>query len=309
MKFLKNGVFTSIQDAGRFGFQSIGVNCGGAMDYLSFKLLNVLLRNEINEAALEMHFPAPVLEFEESCYFAITGADFEPILNKETVVRNKIYFAKSGDILSFKKKIEGERLYFGVMGGFQLPEWLNSKSANLQLGFQKLPNEIKLKNTNGVDQSKINHGIAFDYNLSNNKIRFVPSFEYHKLDESSKLNLKDSEFLITNNSNRMGYRLSGTPLFLNEKEEMVSASVSKGTIQLLPDGQIIVLMADAQVSGGYPKLGFVIENDVSKLAQTGAMTKIQLEIVTYEHAVEIMLQTEKSINLIKKSLKLREIEN
>ena len=107
----------------------------------------------------------------------------------------------------------------------------------------------------------------------------------------------------------MGYRLSGEPLHLNQNKELVSASVTKGTVQLLPDGQLIILMADAQVSGGYPKLGFVIEDDISKLSQLGSQTKIEFERISYEKAIEIMLQTKKTFDLIQKSLKLREKEN
>jgi antagonist of KipI len=137
----------------------------------------------------------------------------------------------------------------------------------------------------------------------------VPSFEFDELDKDSKSNLLNSEFLISKDSNRMGYRLSGVPLALLENKEMISAAVTKGTIQLLPDGQLIILMADAQVSGGYPKLGFVIENDISKLSQIGFQSKIFFEMVSYEKAVEIMLDTEMYFNRIKKSLELRENEN
>jgi antagonist of KipI len=118
-----------------------------------------------------------------------------------------------------------------------------------------------------------------------------------------------TEFLISKDSNRMGYRLNGKPLTLVENKEMISAAVTKGSIQLLPDGQLIILMGDAQVSGGYPKLGFVIENDISKLSQFGSQTKIEFKKISYENAIEIMLETQKYLDLIQKTLKFREKEN
>ncbi|MBP6618739.1 MAG: biotin-dependent carboxyltransferase family protein [Leadbetterella sp.] len=309
MKIHKKGVLSTFQDLGRVGYQAVGVNIGGAMDNLSLRLLNIILGNHSNEAALEIHFPGPHIEFEESCIFAITGADFNATLNGKLLTNNKIYHAKPDDYLVFKHKLNGERLYFGVKGGFEIPDWLHSKSTNAQLNFPEFSQIIALRNKCELENSQVNYGVSFDYEFAVTKIRFVPSFEFDELDTESEDNLLNSEFLITKDSNRMGYRLSGEPLALLENKEMISASVTKGTIQLLPDGQLIVLMADAQVSGGYPKLGFVIENDISKLSQLGSQVKIEFEKISYEQSVEILLQTEKSFELIKKSLKLREKEN
>ncbi len=309
MKILKKGVLSTFQDHGRFGYQSVGLNIGGVMDNLSFRLLNAVLGNYSNEAALEIHFPGPHIEFEEFCFFAITGPDFGATLNQKMLTKNKKYKAKPGDQLVFKNKFNGERLYFGVQGGFEIPDWLNSKSFNAQLNLPVVSQIIVLNNKDELEIDSYNYGVSFNYDLTKYIIRFVSGFEFEKLNIESKISLLNSEFLISKDSNRMGYRLSGEPLSLIEKMEMVSSPVSKGTIQLLPDGQLIVLMADAQVSGGYPKLGFVIENDVSKLSQFGSHSKISFEMVSYEQAVQIMLQTEKSFKLIKKSLELREKEN
>jgi antagonist of KipI len=309
MKIHKKGVLSTFQELGRVGYQSVGVNIGGVMDSLSLSLLNIVLANNENEAALEIHFPGPHIEFEESCIFAITGADFSATLNGKLLRNNKIYHAKPEDNIVFKFKNEGERLYFGVKGGFEISEWLNSKSSNAQLNFPSFSEKITLTNNCELENNVPKYGVAFAHDYSNKRIRFVPSFEFDQLDKDAKYNLLNSEFLISKDSNRMGYRLSGEPLMLVENKEMVSAAVTKGTIQLLPDGQLIILMADAQVSGGYPKLGFVIENDVSKLSQFGSQAKVVFEMINYQHAVEIMLQTEKTFYLIKKTLKLREKEN
>ena len=309
MKIHKKSVLSTFQDLGRFGYQSVGVNIGGAVDTLSLKLLNIVLGNNENEAALEIHFPGPQIEFEESCYFAITGAEFNATLNASLIRNNKLYRVQPGDIIVFKNKIKGERLYFGVKGGFEGLDWLNSKSTNSQLNFPSFSEKIVLKSKDQSNGNQTKYGVAFAPDYSQKRIRFVPSFEFDQLSENSVHHLLNSEFLISKDSNRMGYRLSGEPLNLNAIKEMISASVTKGTIQLLPDGQLIILMADAQVSGGYPKLGFVIENDISKLSQFGSQTKIEFERISYENAVEIMLQTKKSFDLIQKSLKLREKEN
>ena len=309
MRIIKKGMLTTLQDLGRFGFQSSGVNPSGAMDLLSARLLNLILGNHQQEAVLEMHFPGPLIEFEENCYFALTGADFDGHLNQQNIVRNKRYFAKKGDQLSFKRKLEGERSYFGVRNGFVLDSWLNSKSFHSQLDVCTFPENLKVRDSQTELGQKINFGVSFGHNLSNSKIRFVSGFEYQKLEEKSKAALNMTDFVISKDSNRMGYRLNGFPIILGVNTEMISAAVGKGTIQLLPNGQLIVLMADAQVSGGYPKLGFVIENDISKLAQLGAGAKVIFEKISYDHALEIMYETERTLYLINKSLRLRENEN
>ena len=133
MKFIKKGILTSVQDFGRQNFQSIGVSVGGVLDALSFKVINALLRNNPNEACLEIHFPGPVIMFEEICNFAVSGGDFEAYLNRKALSRNKIYQSQIGDILTFNRKRIGERVYLGVMGGFDLASWLGSCSTNFQM--------------------------------------------------------------------------------------------------------------------------------------------------------------------------------
>ena len=133
MKFIKKGILTSFQGNGRIGYKSEGLNAGGAMDVFSLKLLNLILRNNPLECAIEIHFPGPLILFEENCIFALSGADFGPKLNGLELILNKLVYAKPGDILTFTNKISGERAYLGVEGGFDTPTWLNSKSTQLQL--------------------------------------------------------------------------------------------------------------------------------------------------------------------------------
>jgi antagonist of KipI len=304
MKILKKGILTTIQDMGRWSHQAAGVNPGGVMDTLSFRLLNIVLGNSENQAALEIHYPGPILEFEESCEFALSGADFLAKLNGMEVRRNKIQVAKKGDILTFSAKIEGERLYFGVKGGFLSNSWLGSKSYQSQLKVLALTHSLKLNETKNARSN--NFGFSFHLELENPVIRFVSSFEYNEINDVFKNAMCETDFEITKHSNRMGYRLYGLAMSLDKPKEMISSGVSKGVIQLLPDGQLIILMADAQVSGGYPKLGFVIENDISKLSQLASGTKIRFQRIEYEKAIDVILQTSRSFELIRKSLRLRE---
>jgi biotin-dependent carboxylase-like uncharacterized protein len=298
LQILKKGILTTIQDAGRPGQAAIGVNSGGIMDYFSYRVLNILLDNPAEFPVLEMHFPAPEICFEEECQFALYGADFGAHLNNSPVLNGKINSAKAGDILKFKKRYSGQRCYFGVRGKLDVASWLGSYSQNSALKYPDFPLEISLINETVIQRK---YGVV-PPKLSK-EIRFVPSFEFSDLLDSSEKTLAESEFIISNDSNRMGYRLKGEPLKLISPKEMISSAVHKGTIQLLPNGQLIVLMADAQTTGGYPKLGYVCGVDLNQLTQLGSGESLTFKAISQEEAIAALLQQEAFFDTLKLTLK------
>jgi antagonist of KipI len=126
-----------------------------------------------------------------------------------------------------------------------------------------------------------------------NALRFIPGHELKQLTPSSQTNLCAGDFSILPQSDRMGYRLQGPMLEQSDKKEMISSAVTKGTVQLLPNGQCIVLMADHQTTGGYPRIAHIISADLPTLSQKGSNDKIQFIPTTIEEAEKIlMLQTQ-----------------
>lgn len=292
MKLLKKGILSTFQDLGRMGFANIGVNRGGAMDTYSLRVLNILLGNPPHYPALEMHFPAAEIQFEETVQFALFGGDFEPQLNGCSIINGKIYTANAGNVLKFKRRINGQRCYFGIKGCFDVPEWLGSYSQNSSLKYPEVSDEIKLL---AEDPIKRKSGIM--PREFSNQIRFVAEFEYEELEEKPNL-----DFEITKDSNRMGYRLQGEPICF--AKEMTSSAVSRGTIQLLPDGQLIILMADAQTTGGYPKLGYVISSDLNLLTQLGAGDMFSLKKVSQREALDALLKENAYLETLALTLKI-----
>jgi antagonist of KipI len=312
--FQTNGILTTIQDSGRQGFRSFGINPNGTMDRTASRLVNILLGNNENEAVLEMHFPAPKLLFEENGVIALGGADFgakidrAPIKNWQTIPVNK------GQILSFPEKKIGNRIYLSVKGGFQIEDWLNSKSTNLKAKFggfagRKLEKDDRLKfrqlstNLNHQRPLMISPFFVTDY-LHTNRIRFIIGPEFDLLTPLSSEVILKERFLISQDSDRMGYRLNGKPLYLLNEKELVSSAVTFGTMQLLPNGQMIILMADHQTTGGYPRIGNIISMDLPILAQLGANDKIKFEFVSLEKAEELALNFERDLNLLKTAINL-----
>lgn len=297
MRFLKKGILTTLQDEGRSGHAAIGVNRSGAMDRFSQQLLNILLDNPGHHPALEMHFPAPEIGFEEECCFALYGADFGPHLNNRPLLNGKVYEAKAGYVLKFTRKNSGQRCYLGVRGKFDVDRWLKSCSPDPSMKYPVLPEEIKIIGTKPLLPSR-----GFMPPPVPREIRFVPEFEFDTLEKESEETLRTQSFTVSTDSNRMGYRLRGVSLKRRTVSEMISSAVGRGTIQLLPDGQLIILMADAQTTGGYPRLGYVCAADLCGLSRLGPGDTFSLRAITEHEAIKSLLIREEYFKALRKLL-------
>jgi biotin-dependent carboxylase-like uncharacterized protein len=268
IKVLKAGLYSSIQDNGRFGYRNIGVPHSGVMDTISSGLANALLNNQENDAVLEIMLQGPTLEFTKTTAIVISGAHMSPKLNDESILNYKVYTVKSGDILSFGQLIKGLITYVAILGGFQTETILNSKSF-----YQGITGESKLKKndcipykTQTTSIKKANSIIKINKQFFETKIIEAykgPDFELFSLAEQKKL----STFLYTvsKDINRMGYRLEES--VVPHKKSIITGPVLPGTVQLLPSGQLIILMKDAQTTGGYPRVFQLSEKSIAILAQ------------------------------------------
>lgn len=310
----KTGVLDTFQDSGRNGFRKLGINPNGAMDKTAVRLINILLGNDENEAVLEMHFPACEIEFEDNVMFAVGGANFDAKLDVESINNWQIYAANKGQKLKFIKKILGNRCYLAVKDGFKIKKWLNSSSTNLTAeigGFEgrKLSkgDSIKLNSRFKIQDLKFQSKIARSIipNYSNfPTVRIIAGAEYRDLTGLSEIIFLSNEYEITQNSNRMGFRLEGEELHLLNDKELVSSAVNFGTIQLLPDGQMIVLMADHQTTGGYPRIAHIIEPDLPLIAQLSANDSIKFEIISHEEAEDLNVKFQRDLDFLKMGVKL-----
>lgn len=304
----KPGILSTIQDNGRHGYSRFGVNPGGAMDPNALRTVNILLGNDENAAVIEMHFPAAEIEFAASHTFAVAGADFQAELNGRHVRNFQPHSASTGDILRFTSRKSGSRTYLSIVGGLKADEWLSSKSTNLAVGVggyhgRRLAAGDEIA---AHAQTKYEWKFArqigwslrptFDHPYA---IRVVLGPEHFVLDEESKERFVNDEFTISQNSDRMGYRLMGEPLHRTEAYEMVSSSAAFGTIQLLPDGRMIVLMADHQTSGGYPRIANVISVDLPVLAQMGTGDRFGFAIVSIDEAESLTARYERELAILK----------
>lgn len=306
---LSNGILTTVQDLGRHGSRRFGINPGGAMDSRAVRLVNILLGNDESEAALEMHFPAPQIRFEEPAVFALGGAEFGAVLDDAPVDNWRPYFAEKGSTLKFTGKKLGARCYLNVKGGFAIEKWLGSSSTNLKAqvgGFHGralkkddgLSFNSKLKIKSSEFSYRISRSLIPIYN-SFPTVRVIAGAEFELLTPESKAGFAAQNFTIGLQSDRMGFRLEGETLKLETPHEFISSAVSFGTVQLLPDEQLIILMADHQTTGGYPRLAHIISEDLPLVGQLSAKDGIGFTIVSIEEAEALIIAAEKELNFLR----------
>ncbi|HEX6125301.1 MAG TPA: biotin-dependent carboxyltransferase family protein [Pyrinomonadaceae bacterium] len=307
----KPGILTTVQDLGRVGEQRSGLNPSGVMDCAAARILNIILGNEERDAVLETHFPAAGIEFEVDVAIAVGGADFAAEIDGRPIRNGITVFAKTGSVLSFPKRIRGQRAYLAVRGGVQVDEWRGSRSTNLIAGIGGFAGRaLSTGDRIPCASSPETRPVALGNSLQPGfvqcpTIRIVAGNEYEFLTALSERSFLREEFLLTNDCNRMGYRLAGEPLYLLDSRDMVSSAVTFGTIQLLPDGQMIILMADHQTSGGYPRVGNVVSVDLPVLAQCGPGDRLRFELVSTAQAERLALQFERELNFLRVGCRLQ----
>jgi antagonist of KipI len=291
IKIIKKGLSDRIVDQGRFGFQDLGIQPSGPMDFLSAQLANIILGNTLNHPVFELHFPASVFEFQEPMFICISGANFVPVINEKSVALNTAIQVFPKDQLSFLQPLEGRSAYIAFKGELdENKKWLNSYASfqttlNKEDHFSIQPAPISDGSVNPIPPDLVQQVQKTLFN--EHEIRFIPGPAWNDLAPASIQILIQQTFTIDAKSNRMGFLLEGTPIHLTEPKQYVSSAVTMGTLQLLPNGQIIVLMADHQTIGGYANLGQIILVDLPRLAQLNNHSHFKLSITNVQTAHQL----------------------
>lgn len=320
IEILSAGTLSTVQDLGRTGYRRYGVGTAGAMDRLALQVGNFMLGNAPDAAGIEV----PVLPFQvrflADMAFAVTGADAAANLDGVELPPWWMRVALAGQILTLGSKGPGFRLgarsYLLIAGGIAVPMVLGSRSTQMRGQFggylgRTLQRGDMLCSTcdrltpqpdPGKPASRSMHGfgvvpaaIALPQEAyvtspepepaAVTAVRVLPAAEYEDFDPPSTQAFWGSRWKISAQSDRYGYRLSGVQLDLREPIETRSHGIVPGVIQVPPGGQPIIQMRDAQPSGGYPKIGTVIEADLWRLGQARTGSHIRFVPTTYEQAV------------------------
>lgn len=269
------GWISTIQDQGRWNTLHLGVPIGGAMDQEAFQLANALLNNSQEDAVIEMSYIGAHLKFHQDTLICITGADMDPKLNGKKIPNNKAIAVKEGDQLKCTHAVNGCRAYLGVYGGIQTEMLLGSKSQakGITRSSKLAKKNILPIGTSSTKPSRFAH-IAFKKQYESFcDLKVYPGPEYDELTPAAKQALAQTSFTISKNNDRMAYRLNEK--IVSPASTIWTSPVLPGTVQCTPDGTLLILMRDAQVTGGYPRILQLSDEAMNCLAQKTTSNQIR----------------------------------
>jgi biotin-dependent carboxylase-like uncharacterized protein len=307
IEILSTSALATVQDLGRAGALRWGVGTSGAMDPLALAAGNLLLGNDDGAAGIEVPvFPFRV-RFDADIAFAVTGADVDVRLDDRPLLPWTAVQARAGQVLHLGLPRRGgawpaSRVYLCLAGGVDVPVVLGSRSTQLRGVFGGLDGRALRQGDRlgaGAAPAACMGGVglmppALTMPLQIDGLpamRVLPAAEYSHYTESSRAAFWAEPWKITAQSDRYGYRLDGRPLEAVAAIEMRSHGIVPGVIQVPPGGQPIVQMRDAQPSGGYPKLGTVIEADLWRLGQVPVGSRVRFIECDWDTALAALAET------------------
>ena len=299
------GLLTTVQDTGRFGEYAIGMPPSGAMDTFSYQVGNYLVGNEEGAAGLEVTYFGPQIEFTEDTVIAVTGAEMPPKINGEEAPTWETLAVEAGDVLSFDYLKNGARSYLAIAGGVDVPEFLHSRSTYTLIGLgghegRALQEGDELKTGEADDRSsRVGMAVAPEQIPTFTReaeIRVIIGLASYRLTEESLQTFLNTEWTVTPDADRVGYRYKGGELQFVEREQPAGAGADQanvvdfgypvGSIQVPGGVEPIVLLNDAVTGGGYATIGTVISVDRDRLAQTKTNDKTRFRSIELEEALK-----------------------
>ncbi|CAB3718738.1 5-oxoprolinase subunit C family protein [Achromobacter kerstersii] len=317
---IKPGMLSSFQDAGRNGYQHQGIPAAGAMDERAHRLANALAGNAGAPATLEITLTGPTLRFDAPACFALAGADLGATLNGQDIAPHRPLVACAGDTLAFgARPPTGVRAYLAVHGGFALPAVMGSESTYLRSGFGGFQGRALAKGDHIALRTPLaahrdlkalrdalwNLRIYLPGTLGNTRraaIRFLPGLHWHEFSDATRDAFSGAEFRVSPQSDRMGYRLTGPALALEQPRQMLSEAACFGTVQVPSGGEAIILMADRQTTGGYPKIAQIATVDLPALAQTAPGDTLRFALISLDDAQRLDAERERAFTQLHEAL-------
>ena len=289
-KVLNSGIFTTIQDLGRYGYTHEGRTSSGAMDEYAY-LWNQKLLNNQNANALEVMVGLKLKALAPTVV-SVTGADLTFTINGVAQPIWQTYFIEADDVLAFKKRVSGQRAYLAVKGGFVVEKKYGSFSTTVKenIGSRlKRGDSLKflaLNSERKIIRFRTTSKAIPDYTKPLT-LRLLLSYQEDYFSQEEKERFFNSDYKVTLQSDRMGFKLKGSAI-TPKKGGIISEGIAFGSVQIPKDGQPIVLLKERQTIGGYPKIGSVLAVDCFKLAQIPIGSMVRFESIEIEEAQEIM---------------------
>ena len=302
-RVVSGGLLTTVQDGGRWGYQRFGVAVAGPMDLVAHRLANLLVGNTAAAATLEATLRGPTLDFETATTFAVTGGEFEIRLSGGAIDSHVSHRAGAGDRLEVGGCRRGARAYIAVRGGFDVAPVLGSRATHVASrmgGVEGRP--LRQGDRLPIGQEKrspVRAGERRDRIIplpqNGARVRVIPGPHDRIGTGDAVPQLVRGRYLVSARSDRMGYRLQGPPLELTAGSTLISSALPMGGVQVPPQGEPILLMADHQTTGGYPRVATVISADLPIVGQLGPSAWIEFEVCDRARAIEALITQERRL--------------
>lgn len=295
LTIVRPGMLTTVQDLGRWGFQSRGVPVSGVLDWYSHRWANSVVANDPAMATLEVTLIGPHVRFDVETTFAVAGAEFRLTLDDAPIETNRGVHARAGAILKFGERVRGARAYLAVAGGIEVPRLLGSRSTHVLTAMgghegralkagDRLTIGVRGKGRGAITRNeKIGSDPLFAGGV---KLRMIPG------DDRLAAQATSRRFEVSPRSDRMGYRLEGPAITEAPTGELISTAVPTGAIQVPPTGHPILLMNDHATTGGYAIAGTVITADLPLAGQLAPGDWVEFEACSIDAAVAALRERE-----------------
>jgi antagonist of KipI len=310
LNVIKPGMLTSIQDLGRWGFQSRGVPVAGPMDSYSHRLANALAGNMVDAATLEVTLVGPELQFDDERVVGVAGAEFELTVTGRAVAPNTAFGVSAGSRLQFGRRLRGTRAYVAVRGGIGVTPVLGSRATHLSsrmggldgrslvagdrlpLGDLERQHRLHRPGTLPMSHRRADVGVLPDGHA---RVRILPGPQRDYFSDEALRALQAAPYAIGHHSDRMGFRLEGARLSHARGADIISDATPMGALQVPASGLPILLMADRQTTGGYAKIATVITADLDLAGQLGPGDTISFVVCSPREAMAALIARERAL--------------
>lgn len=308
---IQQGLFTTVQDEGRWGYQAYGLPIAGMMDRYAGRIANLLVGNAAQAAVLEMTSTGAALKFDDEQLVAVSGADMQVKVNGVPVANWSAFLVPRNGEVRLGEAAAGCRAYLAVQGGIEVPMVLGSRSTCTKAsvgGYEGRP----LRQGDILSVGQEGQGGARPLTLPcdfipayHNKIvvRVILGPQQDMFSQEAIAAFFAKPYTVTKQADRVGYRLTGTRILPIDKADIISDAVYQGAIQIASHGMPFIMLADHQTTGGFAKIGYVIQSDLSKVAQTKAGDSIRFRCVSEDEAIEALALEQQKFQVISKTLK------
>lgn len=294
IRVLQPGLFTTVQDRGRYGYAHLGISPAGAADGMSLRIANLLVGNDDNAPGLEMTLLGPTLEFLETTTIAICGADCDCRIGQQRVGANTALEVPAGSVLRCGSTTGGARIYLAAHGGIDVPRVMGSASTDVRGGFGGLEGrrlqagDVLRLHKSGARRSPrlATGGLGFWQRSGPLRVTKGPQHDWFSAEAHAQF--LAAAYTVSQQSDRAGLRLTGPPVTLRESKQLLTDGIPLGAIQVPQDGQPIILFVDQQTTGGYPKIANVIAADRYRVGQLRPRDTVRFAEVSIGDAIEAL---------------------